>query len=306
MIRTIHNFGLLSLNITELLGVVAVTTFLIGFSTVRLQSSLQDWRQERSRITDRLLQQNAGEDLLPEPVTLRWLGIDQRPLAIGILTWASSILTLGTLIVSVILTSDALWGSNAQAAYQVVQVVHFFVCLLGVIDILNTQRTSKIEINKSPTKAFLKLEGCLKAWLGPEGNRSVAGNAVIDSCKTIDSAIPDWCWLALVRSEIYDFEGNKKAKLHFEQSLRRLRNFSDKRRDTDDYSNTAFIWSSYLVDPITASQTIRQSDIVRVQKFSESRAEAGSPDLMAQLALHCIKRKQPRHSRCQEPTAPLG
>lgn len=306
MIRTIHNFGLLSLSIEELLGVVAITTFLIGFSTVRLQSSLQDWRQERSRITDRLLQQNAGEDLLPEPVTLRWLAIDQRPLEIGILTWSSSILTLATFVVSVILTSDALWGSNAQAAYQVMQVGHFFVWLLGVIDILKTQRTSAIEIKKSPSKAFINLEGCLKAWLDSEGNRSVAGNSVIDCCKTIDSAIPDWCWLALVRSEIYDFANNEKEVLRFEQSLRRLRNFSDKRRDTDDYSNTAFIWSSYLVDPITASQTIRQSDIVRVKNFSESRADAGSPDLMAKLALHCIKRKQPHHSRCEYPTAPLG
>jgi len=278
------------LRLEELLGIVAVTTFLVGFSTVRLQSSLQDWRQERTRVTDRLLQQNEGEDLLPEPVTLEHLAADEKPMKIGALTWATSLLTLGTVTVSVIFTAGNLWGDQAHETFQVVQGIHFLIWGLSCIDIGRTMRISALELERSTNKRFEDLEKRVREWLKNPSD-SAAAKSALDGCDAIDRVIPDWCWLALVRSEIYDFQGNKEQKLKYEQSLHRLQTFANERRESDDYSNIAFIWSSYLIRPVRASLAIRESDVKRIRSFNVRRADVGDEDLMAQLALHCVKRK---------------
>ena len=66
------------LSLEELLGIVAITTFLIGFSSVRLQSNLEYWKESASRLINRVLEQNANDDLLPLPTNFNQYETDKE------------------------------------------------------------------------------------------------------------------------------------------------------------------------------------------------------------------------------------
>jgi len=193
------------LGFETLLGIIAITTFLVGFSTVRLQASLQEWRERGERVVNRLLEQNAGEDLLPLPSTLRSLSGTTKSLKIDLITW----LTLGASTIS--LVAFALLSSELQdrvssfersllGYLNALTVIIFFV---GVVDAVLVKSKSRREGAKTPSRVFARLEQHLRDWSrAPDQTDYLKSGAIANRCQEFEMLIPDWCWITLIRYDV--------------------------------------------------------------------------------------------------------
>lgn len=296
----------------ELLGIVAVTTFLVGFSTVRLQSSLQEWREVGRRVLERLLQQNAGEDLLPIPTTLEHLGsTSDSDFEIDSVTWLCMITSIATFSVSVGLTVDELTGGEDSSTYQLLLGLHFFILLIGVTDLVRIRRTTNSERDRSPSNRYKDLEQSISDWLSQPDE--VNETSVLSACDSLDEIIPEWCWLSLIRSEVAQSQGRSFTR--YKQSVSRIRRYSksaNTKQNDDQYSTIAYVWTSYLLDDNDASHYVTLADIESIAKFSceisqdeatRSGADDVHGDMMSRLTLNCIARGT-RHRRT--PNSPLS
>jgi hypothetical protein len=195
----------LELSFEVLLGVLAVTTFLVGFSTVRLQATLQEWRERGERILNRLLEQNIGEDLLPLPTTLRTLASTSQKLRIDLVTW----LTLFATIVSLgayLLVSSELFDVASESEKTVIVWLNSLtsiIMLAGFVDVALVKYKSSKESRHTPSRIFGNLERSLREWSrAPEKMNYLRSGAIAKSCQEFELQIPDWCWITLIRYDI--------------------------------------------------------------------------------------------------------
>lgn len=271
--------------IQELLGIVAVSTFLVGFSTVRVQTSLQEWRQEGVRILDRLLEQNSGDDLLPVPTTIeRLVGTQQSKLKLDSITWLTVFITFLTLLTSLIVFAEEVFGPTASRTVQQIQIIHLSIFILGLLDITRVRLVKKRELNQSTVSRYRRLETAIFQWLREQS--PVNQKKVLSLCDELDSLIPDWCWLSLIRFEVLQWSDNPIEYLR--QSARRIELLAKRSKDVDDYSRLAYVWSNYLLEPVKASQVVTLSDIKHVCKFSRRLSESGDPDAIVALAVYSV------------------
>lgn len=293
-------------NPEELLGIVAVTTFLVGFSTVRLQSSLQEWREVGRRVLDRLFQQNAGEDLLPIPTTLEYLGsTSDSNFKIDSVTWLCMITSIATFSVSVGLTIDELAGGENSSTYQLLQGLHFFILLIGVTDLARIRRTTSSERDRSPSNRYKDLEQSVDDWFSQPDEANAT--AVLSACDSLDQIIPEWCWLSLIRAEVARSQGRSFTR--YKQSVSRIKRFSRlsyaRQEDDDLYSTIAYVWASYLLEDNEASCNVTLAEIQAIATFcreisqdeaNSSATDVGDGDMMSRLALNCVAQKT-KHRR---------
>jgi hypothetical protein len=196
------------LGFETLLGIIAVTTFLVGFSTVRLQASLQEWRERGERVINRLLEQNAGEDLLPLPTTLRSLSGTTKSLKIDPITW----LTLGASTISLyafaFLTSElqdraSSFERTLLSYLNALTVIIFFV---GVVDAVLVKFKSRREGTNTPSRVFARLEQNLRDWSrAPRETNYLTSGAITNRCQEFEALIPDWCWITLIRYDLAQY-----------------------------------------------------------------------------------------------------
>ena len=118
------------LSMEELLGIVAVTTFLVGFSSVRLQSNLEYWKESASRLINRVLEQNANDDLLPLPTNFYQYKMDKEKFQprdkaaqmTSVLTWSNFGISSYLIYMH--------WRYGEQISDLVlIQIIHFLIVL---------------------------------------------------------------------------------------------------------------------------------------------------------------------------------
>jgi len=279
----------------DLLGLVAVTTFLVGFSTVRLQSSLQEWRGLTSRVVDRLLEQNAGQDLLPVPITLRHLGSSPNyEFKVDEVTWLSFFASLTTVGISIALSFDELQNVTNWSQFHLIQIIHVMIFAIGLVDLLCVKRLSKTELAQSPSAVYRRLESSVEQWLKAPNTeeKSTARRHLEEACRDIDNLIPGWCWLSLIREEVNltHLDGSQSER----QNISRVRALAKRALasdESDQYSVIGFVWSSYLLDGCMGSEVVRLEQLESISKFNQEFLEdqnlqsSGMGDLMSVLSL---------------------
>jgi hypothetical protein len=199
-----------------LIGVMAVTTFLVGFSTVRMQASLQEWRERGERITSRLLEQNAGEDLLPLPTTLQNLtGVTQK-LKIDVVTWLTLLATLVSFIAFDYLHSEIaslvrLHGDQTFLTSFLTYLDWLFrlITFIAVADVIAVKYKAWKELRRTPLRIYSLLEVELLKWSRQTYSSSqepaaklVGSGFTLQRCDDFDRVIPDWCWISLIRYDV--------------------------------------------------------------------------------------------------------
>ena len=150
------------LSLEELLGIVAVTTFLVGFSSVRLQSNLEYWKESASRLINRVLEQNANDDLLPLPTNFNQYETDKEKFKphdraaqmTSVLTWSN----FG--ISSYLIYMDWRYGGQI-AALVLIQIIHLLIVLASSFEPYFAERTSKKYTKRQPFERYEELSKAL-------------------------------------------------------------------------------------------------------------------------------------------------
>lgn len=203
-----------ALTFEVLLGILAITTFLVGFSTVRLQASLQEWRERGERVVDRLLEQNNGDDLLPLPSTLHTLTGTNGKLKVDAITWISLIATVVSAALFVFV-SDNLRESASDAPRTVLTWLDSLAALIllaALVDIAVVKYKVRRESRTSPPRLFAQLEAELRSWSRGAKLTYFSSGRIADLCSEFEDRIPDWCWMTLIRFDLQRFHSDTRAQ----------------------------------------------------------------------------------------------
>lgn len=241
------------LSIEELLGLTALSTFLVGFANLRLQSQLNDWRASEARLTDRLLSENDQENLLPIPTSLRMSNLGKE-FKIGVVPWYSLFLAIFFFSLSVFFSLDGwstadgfVWSSwrdlslPDNANYLAIHCLHLAILVLLLIEILITKSRAKSDEKRSIGNLFGSLERAIEAWRrSPTKDNQ---QKLIESCNDLSAQLPGWSWLTLIYFHLNPIDFNRK------QEVLRLRSLACRPEVTfDTYSQIALVWSTYLIE----------------------------------------------------------
>jgi len=197
----------LRLSFEVALGILAITTFLVGFSTVRLQASLQEWRERGERVVDRLLDQNNNDDLLPLPSTLHTVTGSSKSLNIDFITWLSLIATVVSAGLFIIVLGELQNQATSTESTLITWLfgLAFIIVIAGLCDIVVVKYKARKESRQTPARVFARLETSLLAWSrGAEQNYFTSGR-IAKHCSEFEEMIPDWCWMSLIRYDLQRF-----------------------------------------------------------------------------------------------------
>lgn len=197
----------LRLSFEVALGILAITTFLVGFSTVRLQASLQEWRERGERVVDRLLDQNNNDDLLPLPSTLHTVTGSSKSLNIDFITWLSLIATVVSAGLFIIVLAELQDRATSTESTLITWLfgLAFIIVIAGLCDIVVVKYKARKESRQTPARVFARLETSLLAWSrGAEQNYFTSGR-IAKHCSEFEEMIPDWCWMSLIRYDLQRF-----------------------------------------------------------------------------------------------------
>ena len=312
-----HNYNSLpklGLEVNELLGVVAITTFLLGFASVRLQSKLEDSRSAVARQVDRVLEQNANENLLPFPTSFSRYKVAEDFKHWDIITGSTVALTVSIFLA----TSSGKVSGDDRFQLLVLQLVHLVIVIIGSIGPYLAKKQFKKYIEAQPFHLYEDLEksliGLLKKEHYPKARAAYKKmlddgdinqekydaliadlidpaffdheqlrKQVLDAADSLARSIPEWCWLDLVRGSLNDPSYRKENKSHFQ----RLHKLASKTKEDDDYSMIAFVWSAYLLGPEDDyHMLVKNSDLEQIMGFSKEKKEIRkSPDAYAEMVL---------------------
>jgi len=271
------------LDLEELVAIVALTTFLVGFSTVRLQTRLEEHRAGVSRHTDRVLEQNNRADMLPLPSEMRELRSEERFDARDGLAVATECFSIFNFFLSLLLVlfhwrfyedlpQDDRDPQYSYIGYVLILAFHLFVVALGIFASFSTNRQVKREEEQSVFNRYVEFERSLERWLkNPDDSGELKSN-----CDRLDEVMPGWTWLTLVRAAMKDDRCDTS-------SLKRIHNLASREKHHDDYSRIAYVWSAYLKDSLdtnkpafSASALIRLEELKQIDEFAGSAHQAKS------------------------------
>ena len=301
------------LDLEELVAIVALTTFLVGFSTVRLQTRLEEFRAGVARHTDRILELNNQADMLPLPSEMQELRNEDRFNARDNLAVATECFSIFNLWLSLLLVflHWRFYEDFEQAkgdprysyiGYVLILAFHLFVVVLGSFASYSTDRQAQQEEKESVFSRYSEFEESLEKWLKKPDDSLVELNR---RCDRLDEALPSWTWLTLVRAAMKDDRGDTS-------SLKRIHNLAAREKHQDDYSLIAYVWSAYLIDSLdtavlpeedrlglrarvvfAASVLIRLEELKQIAEFAKScdRQNDRSGRIYAGLALRDAERE---------------
>lgn len=264
------------LSIEELLALTALSTFLVGFANLRLQSQLNDWRASGARLTDRLLAENDQENLLPIPTSLRMSSLSKR-FEIGVVPWYSLGLAIFFFSLSIFFslggwyTADGFVWPNWRdlslpdnANYLAIHCLHLAILVLLLIEILTTKSRANKDEKRSIGNLFSSLERAIEAWRrSPTKDNQ---RKLIASCNDLSKELPGWSWLSLIYFHLNPIDFNRK------QEVLRLRSLACRPELTfDTYSQIALVWSTYLIE------FSHQLEVQRAEESILRDAERGLP-----------------------------
>ncbi len=249
------------IDLEDLLGIVAITTFLVGFSSVRLQSILEEQKDFVARKIDRVLEQNAGTDLLPLPTSLGQMGTTQDNYSEDSTTLFTILLTWFNFIVACLLIGVYQQNNDfSPIPLWLVQIVHLFIVLIGSFGPKFVTKQFKEYQKKQPFECYEQMMKEVEEFLKNEHNKGKLRTKIDD----FDASVPEWSWLTLIRCSVFPEEEKDNPQ------LKRIYDLVEPQKDADDYSLIAFVWSAYLLDNgkyDSISRTVKYSDIEKILKF---------------------------------------
>lgn len=289
------------LDLEELVAIVALTTFLVGFSTVRLQTRLEEFRAGVARHTDRVLEQNNRADMLPLPSEMRELKRADRFNARDNLAVATECFSIFNFLLSCLLVffhwrffedlpQDDRDPRYSYVGYVLILAFHLFVVALGSFASFSTNRQAQQEEEESVFRRYSEFEESLEKWLKKPDDSL---EELKRRCDRLDEALPSWTWLTLVHAAMKDDRCDTS-------SLKRIHNFAAREKHHDDYSLIAYVWSAYLKDSLdttepafSASALIRLEELKQIDEFGGSahKAQSRSGWIYAGLALRDAERE---------------
>jgi hypothetical protein len=252
------------MDLEDILGFVAITTFLVGFSSVRLQSILEELKDGEARKIDRVLEQNAGKDLLPLPTSLEQMEMtqnfspDKTTIFTILLTW------LNFVIASVLIGVHQANSDLSSKPFWFVQIVHFFIVLIGTFGPKFAKTQFSEYKKKQPFECYAEMIDEIKKWLKDEKHR----DTLLQKVEDFDASIPEWSWLTLIRCSLVPAEKSNPQ-------LKRIYDLVEPQKDADDYSLIAFVWSAYLLDDgklNSIARNVKYSDIAKIIEFVTPRS----------------------------------
>lgn len=288
------------LELESLAAIVALTTFLVGFSTVRLQTRLEEHRAATARHTDRVLEENIQADMLPLPAELKKLTSAEDYEARDRLALATDIFSIFNLLLSALLVffhwtfyeglPDAERDTRySYVGYILLMVLHLLVVTLGSLALFETNRRAREDKERSIFKRYTDLEDSLNKWLEQQGDEK----EVNEACDKLDEVLPNWAWLTLIRGSLRD----PRCDI---STLKRIHASASREKDRDDYSLIAYVWTAYLKDSIettnpglSASTLVRLCELERVAEFVESSILRANQSgwIYARLSLNEVQRE---------------
>lgn len=259
------------IDLEDILGIVAITTFLVGFSSVRLQSILEEQKDVVARRVDRVLEQNAGQDLLPLPTSLGQMGATDQRGFIDEITGFTIGLTWLNFIIAFVLIIDYQDNSDSLAdPFWLVQIVHFLIVLIGSGSPTFVRKQFRDYKKDQPFECFERMMTEIRKHLDEPKQVTKQLQTTIED---FDASVPEWSWLTLVRCSL--LHDNNRPQLNRIYDLVKLQ------KDEDDYSLVAFVWSAYLLDngqDDSISRTVKYSDIEKILHFGSANATNNKED----------------------------
>lgn len=281
-----NSFGF-EMDFEDILGIVAISTFLVGFSSVRLQSILEERKDGVARRIDRILEQNAGQDLLPLPTSLTQFKegsefeTDKASSLTIVLTWATFFIS------SLLIGVHQVNSEVSSIPFWFVQGIHLCIVLIGTFSPYLVSRQFKQHLETQPFYCYKKMMEEIKRGLDEPSSDDKPSNfkATKEALEKFDDSVPEWCWLTLINSSLFPDD-----KHLFIAQLERLEDHAYLQKDADDYSLIAFVWSAYLLHGVSASQIVKFKDLERIMKFGSKRISTANDALtFARLALSEVK-----------------
>jgi len=269
-------FQISEINLEELLGVIAVTTFLVGFEANRLQSMLSDWKELLSRSVDRVLEQNLGDNLLPLPPNFEESEFNtsfapgrnrttKNVRLLVALTWVAS---------TVLLMASQLRTRAVDVNLWLFQSVHLLICIMGWRLVPVVVRAKDEYLQQQPHVRYREFEKAVARYLLSAAPSEDERAAIANEAANLDDSLPDWCWSHLVQTSIRGTVPETRRV-----QLQRIHRLANQAKEYDSYSLIAFVWTAYLTDcpEAPAAQIVKQSDIRKIMEFSLSTRSDPSP-----------------------------
>ena len=262
------------MDLEEIVAIVAISTFLVGFSSVRLQSILDERKDAEARRIERVLEQNAGKDLLPLPTSLGEMAItkdqgfaDRTTFLTNCLTW----INFG--VAFLLIRLHEVTSAVSSLPFWLVQVVHFGIVLIGSFGPGFARQQFIAYSNRQPFECYKKMMIEILNSL----NGKVDKTKLIETIEDFDASVPEWSWLTLIRCSTLEEENDQQVK--------RIHDLVQPQKDGDDYSLIAFVWSSYLLhndkyDSI--SRAVQYSDIQKILRFGNANMAVDGKDLSSE------------------------
>ena len=313
------------LSLEQLVGIVTISTFLVGFSTVRQQTRLEDHRARVALLTDRVIEQNNAADLLPLPSGMVEHRLDDGFTTSDPVTQFTERLSVITLLATSALIAlqiapraniesiDTLATfAGSHLGHLLVQLIHVGIVYLGFRSRWTVQKTADEEASKSAFAAYAQLEEALEEWL-MYGSREASvpqAQRVSECCDNLDAALPEWVWLHLIRCSLRidvlgvsrlsevgpssQFGPTDIALDAAQINLDRIFDLAQKSRDADPYSQLAYVWAAYLRDASgldNASERVRITNIEKVAGFLKRSIAKGhrTGTILSQMALRDVR-----------------
>lgn len=249
------------MDLEEIIAMVAISTFLVGFSSVRLQSILEERKDGEARKIDRILEQNAGKDLLPLPTTLVEMKTTKDlSFRDQVTSITSCLIWINFFVAFLLIRLHEATSDISSFPFWLVQVVHLGIVLIGFAGprIVKLQFTEFSK--KQPFECYEKMMIEIEKNLKSDPNKE----SLQEKIEKFDASVPEWSWLTLIRCS---FPLNEKNN----PQLKRIYHLVESQKDADDYSLIAFVWSAYLLDnpENSIARNVQCSDIEKILKFGE-------------------------------------
>lgn len=189
-------------NLEELIGLVALTTFLVGFSQLRTQSALEDLRGFRSTNLSRVLEQNRNQaDLLPLPTGLI-AGLTDRGESSSDaeqMLFDRTAKTTLWLAAFAFLLGLFLWRTF-DLRFVGVHAIHLVVVILGFATSDSVRKTAEHERIQSPFAVYNTLQNELVQHLKiGDFDHDQTRLRLERRLDELERVLPDWVWSTLLR-----------------------------------------------------------------------------------------------------------
>ena len=285
-------------SLEELLGILAVTTFLLGFASVRLQSALEESRRATAVHVDRVLEQNANQDLLPFPTSFS----QYKSLDGAFVPWdITTISTLGLTWIIFLMSTAFVFSAPSNNHLVSVQLIHLAIVLIGSFGPNIAKQQFSRHQQSMPFARYVAMEKLLLDFLDPCCNDSESKKKeLLKAVEHLDQSLPEWCWIDLIRASL-----EKESVTLLRPQLKRLNRVASQAKDDDDYSLIAFVWSSYLLMELQPPKeerrashypVVKASDLEQIMGFSYLRTKLRNmddtnrpPDPFAEMALWQVR-----------------